>query len=426
MDGWTGIGSRLWSEIGRTLVNAGSRSTGKLLALTLVYLALFGGQTWFTWNAFSRNHPSANDFFPRWAGGCRLLWEGENPYSEETTLRIQRGMYGRTARHGEDQAAFAYPLYTLALTWPTCLIRDYAWVQAAWMTLLVHLLVLGTALTQRITNWSPTKWLWMGAMVWSIFVYPNARAVILGQLSIVVFVILMLSLWSLTKGKEVLSGALLGLTTIKPQMMLLTIPWLLLWSGFKGKRRVLWGFAGTIIGLVGAGLVLVPSWPLDFVEQLQAYTSYTELGSAIWIMTTYYLGTPKWVEWSLSGAVLLTLFGLWWRSKEVDQQRMLWLTGVTLLITHFVSPRTATTHFVVFLLPLFLVFEVWRDRSPARARWWIILILAVTLVGSWALFLATVQGDKESALNYLPIPIALMAALWSLRVKWLPSSWNLR
>lgn len=407
-------------------MNIARRPEGRWLAVLLVYLALFGGQTWLTWNAFTRDHPSANDFYPRWAGGCRLLWEGENPYSRETTLEIQRGMYGRLAKEGEDQAAYAYPLYTLALTWPTCLIRGYAWVQAAWMTLLVHLVIVGTALTQRLAEWSPGKWLWMGTMVWSIFVYPNARAVILGQLSIVVFVVFMLSMFSLTKGRDILSGALLALTTIKPQMMLFAVPWLLIWSFFKGRRGLLSGFGATLIGLIAAALVLVPSWPLDFVEQLQAYTSYTELGSGIWIMTTYYLGTPRWVEWALGAAVSALLFGLWWRSRKTEPRGMLWVTGVTLLATHFLSPRTATTHFIVFLLPLFMVFEVWRNRSPGQSKWWVSVTLLVTMVGSWALFLATVQGEQESAMNYLPIPLALLAALWSVRTRWLPRARSVR
>lgn len=143
-------------------------------------------------------------------------------------------------------------------------------------------------------------------------------------------------------------------------------------------------------------------------------------------MTTYYLGTPRWVEWALGAAVSALLFGLWWRSRKTEPRGMLWVTGVTLLATHFLSPRTATTHFIVFLLPLFMVFEVWRNRSPGQSKWWVSVTLLVTMVGSWALFLATVQGEQESAMNYLPIPLALLAALWSVRTRWLPRARSVR
>ena len=401
-------------------VNRLNFSIGKALLFGLLYVGLFVGQSWLTWAAFTRHNPSANDFYPRWAGGCRLLWEGASPYSSETTLEIQRGIYGRPALPNEDQVAYAYPIYTLALTWPTCAVREYQVVQAAWMTLLLHLILVGTGLTMSLASWSPGKLLAMGTVMWGVFVYPNARALLLGQLSVVVFFLLILSLLAVVKKRDALGGGLLALTTVKPQMMVLTVPWLLIWSLFKGRHRFAWGFAATLGGLIVGGMVLVPNWPVAFVQQIQAYTSYTEFGSAIWIMTTYYLGTPPWVELSLSALVIIGVAALWWRARKSDPRTMLWVTGATLLATHFVSPRTATTHFIVLLLPLFLIFDVWRRRNPERAGRWVALTLLVTLVGSWALFLLTVQGDQESALNYLPIPIALAVGLWSLRNRWLP------
>ncbi|NIV31338.1 MAG: hypothetical protein GWN58_18130, partial [Anaerolineae bacterium] len=103
---------------------------------------------------------------------CRLLWEGEDPYSEEITREIQLGVYGRPAVEGEDQVAFAYPLYVLAVTWPTCLSRDFSTVQAVWMTFNLHLLMAGTILMKRIAGWGAKGALWLSTLVWSIFVYP--------------------------------------------------------------------------------------------------------------------------------------------------------------------------------------------------------------------------------------------------------------
>lgn len=392
----------------------------KLLLIGGLYCLVFAGQTWLTRAAFTQDVPAANDFYPRWRGGCRLLWQGESPYSPETTLAIQRGMYGRPATPAEDQVAYAYPLHTLALTWPTCVTQDYAWVQAAWMTLLLHLILIGTILTQRLADWTPALGMTAAVLVWSVFVYPNARALILGQLSVVVFFFMILSLRWLVNGRLLLGGAALALTTIKPQMMLLLVPWLLLWAWGNGRRSYVWSFFASLTGLVAAGLLLVPDWPLAFIEQLQAYTSYTELGSGLWIMTSYYLGTPQMLEYGLTFVVILLLLWLWWRGRRADSRGMLWLAGITLLVTHFVSPRTATTHFIVLLLPTFMIFESWRRYNPAGSRGWVLLTLVLTLVGSWVLFLLTVQGNQESAVNYLPLPLALAAALWAVRSDWLP------
>jgi 4-amino-4-deoxy-L-arabinose transferase-like glycosyltransferase len=126
------------------------------------------------------------------------------------------------------------------------------------------------------------------------------------------------------------------------------------------------------------------------------------------------------LEFGLTALLILLLLWLWWRGRRADPRGMLWLAGITLLVTHFVSPRTATTHFIVLLLPTFMIFGSWRRQNPPGSRGWVLLTLVLTLVGSWALFLLTVQGNQESAVNYLPLPLALAAALWALRSDWLP------
>jgi hypothetical protein len=45
-------------------------------------------------------------------------------------------------------------------------------------------------------------------------------------------------------------------------------------------------------------------------------------------------------------------------------------------------------------------------------------IVAGTAVLAWTLFVATVEGRQESALNYLPLPIFLLAALFWIRRPW--------
>ena len=77
-------------------------------------LIVWGVGIWSTYTLFTMLHTGGNDFYPRWVGGCALLREGLNPYSEAVTLRIQEGMYGRPAWPDEDQVAFAYPLYSHA------------------------------------------------------------------------------------------------------------------------------------------------------------------------------------------------------------------------------------------------------------------------------------------------------------------------
>jgi hypothetical protein len=238
-------------------------------------------------------------------------------------------------------------------------------------------------------------------------VYPNARAIILGQLSVVVFALMMAGLVGLAKGRYALAGLGFAMATIKPQMVFLVIPWLLWWTAWA-RRWTFWaGFMGGLSLLIGAGWLVQPGWIGEFLAQIRTYTTYTEFGSLIWIMTTYALATPVWVEWVLTSAVIAFVGWVWWRFRRASTSAFLWTTCLTLVATHFVAPRTATTHFSPLVLALFLLFALWQTDDAQRARWMVGVGLGLTWLGTWALFAATLAGRQESAWNYLPIPILL-------------------
>src|ERR1700730_6549483 len=65
-----------------------------------------------------------SDLYPRWLGARELLLHGENPYSRELTIDIQKGYYGRPLDRAlpndpKDRQAFAYPVYVIFLLAPT-------------------------------------------------------------------------------------------------------------------------------------------------------------------------------------------------------------------------------------------------------------------------------------------------------------------
>ena len=79
-----------------------------------------------------------------------------------------------------------------------------------------------------------------------------------------------------------------------------------------------------------------------------------------------------------------------------------------LILTHFIAPRAATTHYTMLLLPLFAWFARLQERLAHRA--WLVLlgIEAALLVGQWAIFLTTIQGNYETAPVYLPFPLLML------------------
>lgn len=359
-----------------------------------------------THHFFTSRFPGANDFFSRWEG-ARVFWQkGLSPYSREATLSIQIGMYGRPARPDEDQVLFAYPFYTVFFLLPLVWF-PYSWAQAIWMVFLECLVLAGLWLCIDLYRWHPPFPLLMLTNLWAILFYHQARAIILGQFAVVVFFSLALSLWALTRKKDALAGISLAFTTLKPQMVFLTIPFLLIWSILKRRWFLIIAFSVTMALLLGLSWIAEPQWFQGFLRQVMAYPTYTAFGSPVWILTSYYfsaMGKPAEILLSLS---LLVLVGYFWsRAFRTDSELLFHRAlGLTLVVTNLIAPRTATTNYVIFIIPIVFLFAL------IRRYFWIALGEILSLPAFWLLFAFTVKGNFEQPPMYLPLPFIMLLAL---------------
>ena len=101
------------------------------IVLTGVLVGLF-----FANYQYTQNNPGGNDFLVHWVGTQDFIRNGDSPYSETTTLKIQEMVYGRAALPEEHPLRVAYPLYSIFLFMPFALISDYFVARALWMMFL--------------------------------------------------------------------------------------------------------------------------------------------------------------------------------------------------------------------------------------------------------------------------------------------------
>lgn len=379
------------------------------VALALVVLA---AGTWLTYTSFTARHPGGNDFYPRWVGGCALLREGANPYSEDITLRIQVGILGRPAMYPEeDRGAFAYPLYSLLFFWPLCATDNYPLARAIWLWVSVVGLIAAMVLWMRAIRWRPRLTLWVFTMFWAVFMYHNFRALLLGQFAIFVWLALVAALWAMDRGYDGWAGFFLVLSTVKPQLVYLAIPWILLWAAGKRRWRLWWGFGLTLAVLTLGSMILVPSWIPDFARQAFAYTSYAPFPALTWIVVRFVLGLGDGVAVAVAVVLAAGLLVLGWRLWRGTWEQMLWMLGLLLLMTNFFTPRIATTNYLT-LMPWAVWGFCWMQRAwGRRGEWAVVAVEVVSLAGLWVLFLATIEGNLETIPVYFPVPVAMMLLL---------------
>ncbi len=304
-----------------------------------------------------------SDLYPRWLGARELLLHGRNPYSPEVTRDIQVGYYGRVldpARPNDpkDQQGFAYPVYVVFLLAPTIHL-PFSGIEPAFRWLLVVLLAVSLWGWLRFVGWRPDWAMTIALLALTLGNFPVVQAILLEQLTVVVAALVMASLLFLSKGDLMPSGILLAVATIKPQLVLELVLWLLLWafSDWHGRKRFVVAFVATAVVLELASELLLPGWIGEFRHALAAYREYTGALSIFSRLTGPLLGTI------INASILLGLAWFCWgvRKVTIASREFILATSMVLVATVVTLPSTALYNQVLLLPAVLLLLKNWKS-----------------------------------------------------------------
>jgi hypothetical protein len=386
----------------------------QVLTLGLLVLLILAGLTWMNFQ-FSLQNPGGNDFLARWNGAHFWVVEHVSPYAEQVGLSTQQIVYHHPANPalGEDKNLFVYPFYSLIFFGPFGAL-DYPAARAGWMTLLECSLVAVLALSLKLSGWKASLSEVFGLILFSLFWYPGVRTLILGQFSGVNAVLILASLVLIRSEKDIAAGLLLALSTSKPQMVFLIIPFCLIWGASTRRWKLVISLLGGIALLIAGSMVYLPRWPIEWFGQMLDYPTYTgRIGTVIAIIAGSIPSASAVLSIGLYALLGFWLAWEWYRAWGKGDRHFLWTALLTLVISNFIAFRTATPHYVLFLPILLMVFKEFGERwgRPGRAITWTVLVLLFAAL--WLLFIVTLDGNTESALNYVPLPfISLLALGW--------------
>jgi hypothetical protein len=181
------------------------------------------------------------------------------------------------------------------------------------------------------------------------------------QLSIVVGLLLIAGAWCLRRNHLVTAGALLAWSTIKPQMALFPLCFFLIWviGDWPRRWKLLAGFLGTLVALIGIGEWLLPGWVGYFIEGALAYRRYFPATSLLRMMLGEILG-------ELMAAVIVAgLLILAWRNRRSRADSREFINGFAgfLIGTILVFPLFIPFNQVLLILPAMLVLQDWKYLS---------------------------------------------------------------
>ncbi len=376
-------------------------------------------------DARQHDQPRGNlsDLYPRWIGAKDLLLYGRDPYGADVSREIQIGYYGRPldpSRPNDpaDEQGFAYPVYVVFGLAPTIRL-PFSVVQKSFF----WILVLVTAASSAVWLWvlrRPVRWSeeWPEQLILVALTLGNVavmQGLKLQQISLLIAALISVAIMLLVSDYAVVAGAILAVATIKPQLMVLLLGWLALWTlaDWRRRYRLAVSFLATMVILFAASEWYLPHWIARFWHAVIEYQRYTGAMSVL----EKAVGRP-W-SWVLELAALAALAGACWRERRSPADSgaftfaFTFTTSLVLATTVLVIPTYAPYNQVLLIPALLLLFRdrrmIWQ-RSMANR----VLLVIVTGLFVWPSISSTVLAG----LSYV-MPLRMVDAAWTVPLRML-------
>jgi hypothetical protein len=359
---------------------------------------------------FSESNPGGNDFLARWMG-ARFVLKGIQPYDDRVALETQNWIYGHAAdpSRGEDLSRFAYPLYSMII-FGLFGFFDFTTARALWMTVLEVGAIAFAVLTAAIAGWEGQRGKVAVWILFALFGYFGFRAMINGNPIVLVSLFLASAIVLLGKSFPLPAGILLAFATIKPQVVIFPILWIILWCLFQKRYAVLVYFGVTLAVLVGVCMVFVPNWIILNLREIINYPAYTEPGNPAAVLGLWFGGAGRIAGWILSLALLAGMVWVWLRNRNGSFWNFLIIMGVTISAAPMLGIPFDPGNEYLLLLPIAVGLSVWKESSRKNVLLWT-LTLGAVFIGLWTIFLLTLGNGTQPVQNpvlLFPLPVFLL------------------
>jgi len=386
----------------------------KLLPIILIVVGLMALFTWLNYQ-YTGSTTANDDLFPFWSRTRQFVTEGASPYSPKTTHGIQRSIYGRLAHEREDQKLFVYPYYSMLLFAPFTITGNYPLAHAVWVSLLA-VGVLGIAYASVIlTGWQPSKTnlaiFLLFSLIWLYSLWPVIR----GNSSVLVALVAVLALLCLVYQQYHLTGVLLALATIKPNMVVLLIVFIIFWSWSYRETTLVTYFLITLTLLAGTAMIAQPDWIVLYLQQLMRYLQYAPASTPAAIFSQWIPNIGQRIGQVFSAGVSLLLVREWISAYHKGEQWFLWTAAVTLAATPLTGIPYPPVDYIIMLPVMVLLFSLWEQRWQQNGRWLSLVMMCVMLIRPYWTYLANYgQADLTGKLFFFT-PLLLVLALYWMR-----------
>jgi hypothetical protein len=333
----------------------------------------------------------AYDFRAYWSAAF-LLAHGKNFGAPFELLRVEQELTGWTEN---------YPMMAWNPPWLLVMLLPYTHApfdRAVWLWMLTSIalfFISAVWVWQSEFDWRGT---WLAILIAFAFA-PTLTSLVAGQVNVIVLFGLALFLIFDRRKHDGFAGAALALASVKPQLIYVTLPLLVLDCGRQRRWRVGIGLVVALLGLNAIAFFLRPTFLFEYATTIgggnlfdyETPTLGGVLGSGI-----------NWQWGRLIGLMVLPLSILaWYQRTDWDRRTLL---DATLLLSVITAPFAWSYDFVVLLAPLWRLIG-W-IRSKKIANWEAVILTIILLSANVFAFYERVVSPSEVYFFWIPWLIA--------------------
>jgi hypothetical protein len=400
-----------------------------LIISSLLLFSILGGLVWAN-TQYSQNHPGGRDFLVQWLGARTLLQYGNNPYDDPATQRAQIVYYGRLANAGEDPLHLFVPFPIELFFIPFALTSNYGLARGFWMTLLEAALAAMGYLSLRLTVWKPSRILLTVILIFSILWVYDFIPLISDQSIIFVGLSITGLLLAIREERDELAGALMLLPLFSPEIAGVFVLFILWWTIYHRRWRILGGSLMTVVILLAIGFFLLPGWFEPFVKGWISHLNFNPGLTPGIILGSWWPVLGQRLGWVLTAFMLLILFLEWRAVRKKNFRHFLWTACITLAATPFLGIPVSPKDYVVLFLPLTLFLVILGERWSHHMKWGLTyLVLVLIFVGSW--FLSGYLWLRSSSSSSIVVFTLLLPGFVMIGLYWMrwwairpPRTWS--
>jgi hypothetical protein len=319
---------------------------------------------------------------------------------------------------GSVYANYPYPLWTVVAMLPFT-IWPLQTAMVLWFSSNLFMLAASLAVFVSLLGMEISPFLFALVVFASGLFLPVLSSIWLGQLSIFSLFLLALSTYLFLHQRWTRLGIILGLSFIKPQVMILLAILILVWALLHRRWRILLGFGGVILLLTLISLPFITSPGQIIGGGISSHlATYIQQTSTLWGLFLT-LGIPWFVPMVISLALIVWLGMVWWPfiwGKEVAFNKVLFLFSAAIMVNLITIPYSWMHNLTLLLLPLGYCLALSLKVKSIERYSWLALLFIIMHPLMLGLFIALNGPTHTQAYQIIPA-LALLPTMYILEYK---------